>query len=176
MARGFSHESQRNESIEWYTPPSIFERIGLRYDLDPCSPGEGKSFVPADKFYTIEDDGLTSPWEGKVWMNPPYNSEIVPWMNKFKEHHNGIALVFSRTDTQWFQNVAATSDLICFISKRVKFYKGGMDHQPGTPGAGSCLIANGKESMDAVLASGLGLCVEPRVIASAAPETPIVVL
>lgn len=160
MPRGFAHESQLNESIEWYTPPYVFDAIGLRYDLDPCSPGEGKSFVPADKFYTIEDDGLTSDWAGRVWMNPPYNSEIVPWMQKFAEHKNGIALVFSRTDTRWFQSIVETADLVCFISRRVKFFKGGMENQPGTPGAGSCLIANGQDCVDAVLESGLGLCME----------------
>lgn len=35
------HENCIGESDDWYTPPSIFEALGLTFDLDPCSPGEG---------------------------------------------------------------------------------------------------------------------------------------
>lgn len=73
---GFTHESTHNESIEWYTPPEIFDSLGLEFDLDPCSPGEGKSFVPAKNLYTAEDDGLTSPWSGTVFMN--LRTELTP--------------------------------------------------------------------------------------------------
>ena len=55
---GFAHESTHNISVEWYTPPEIFTALGLAFDLDPCSPGPGKSFVPARRHYTVADDGL----------------------------------------------------------------------------------------------------------------------
>ena len=50
---GFSHESPVNESMEWYTPPEVFDALGVHFDLDPCSPGAGKSFVPADRHLTV---------------------------------------------------------------------------------------------------------------------------
>jgi hypothetical protein len=28
-------------SVEWYTPPEIFEALGLTFDLDPCAPPGG---------------------------------------------------------------------------------------------------------------------------------------
>ncbi len=28
-----------NENDEWYTPPWLFEALGVTFDLDPCSPG-----------------------------------------------------------------------------------------------------------------------------------------
>ena len=43
---------------EWYTPPRIFTALGLRFDLDPASPIDGGSHVPAVACYTKEDDGL----------------------------------------------------------------------------------------------------------------------
>ncbi|WAC50430.1 DNA N-6-adenine-methyltransferase [Frigoribacterium sp. SL97] len=158
---GFTHESTRNESFEWYTPPVIFESLGLEFDLDPCSPGAGKSFVPARKHYTIDDDGLASPWEGTVFMNPPYGAHTPVWMKKLAEHGDGIALVFARTDVRWFQDVAGGASMVCFVSGRIKFFKGNITEQGGTPGAGSMLVAFGEKSAKALLEADLGLCFVP---------------
>lgn len=161
MPTGFTHESTTNESIEWYTPPEIFHALNLTFDLDPCSPGEGKSFVPARRHYTATDDGLNLPWHGTVFMNPPYGAHTPAWMRKLAHHGDGIALVFARTDVRWFQHTAGTADAVCFISSRVKFYKGNTRTRGGTPGAGSALIAYGPTATHAVLQSGLGLCFTP---------------
>lgn len=75
-----------------YTPAWIFEGLGLRFDLDVCAPEGGTGIVPADKHYSIKDDGLISPWFGRVWMNPPYSAPT-PWIEKFIDHGNGLALV-----------------------------------------------------------------------------------
>ena len=77
---------------EYYTPAWIFEGMALRFDLDVCSPKDHVTAVPADKFYTIDDDGLSSDWTGRVWMNPPYSSPT-EWIDKFIEHGNGVCLV-----------------------------------------------------------------------------------
>lgn len=168
MVSGFAHESSAMESVEWYTPPEIFEGLGLQFDLDPCSPGAGKSFVPALRHYTVEDDGLASPWAGTVFMNPPYGKYTATWMEKFTAHGDGIALVFSRTDVKWFQEHAEQFDVVCFVAGRIRFYQGGIDKQGGTPGAGSMLIAIGDKSRRALLGSGLGLCFSPVQQAQAA--------
>lgn len=167
---GFGHENTVNESFEWYTPREIFDALGLVFDVDPCSPGEGKSFVPALKHYTIDDDGLTSPWVGTAWVNPPYGPLTKTWIEKLAAHGDGIALVFARTDTKWFhESVAPSADLVCFVSSRIKFFKGNLDERGGSPGAGSMLVAYGKKSADALLASGLGACVRfERQVAAAA--------
>ena len=77
---------------DYYTPPHVFEALALRFDLDVCAPPGGVSWLPADRFYTFEDDGLTKPWEGRVWMNPPY-SQATAWVRRFIDHGHGIALV-----------------------------------------------------------------------------------
>lgn len=38
--KGFTHESAYNESKEWYTPPEIFNALGIKFDVDPASPGK----------------------------------------------------------------------------------------------------------------------------------------
>lgn len=155
---GFNHESTVNESVEWYTPPEIFEALDLVFDLDPCSPGAGKSYVPARKHYTFEDDGLTSPWEGTAWVNPPYGPHTKVWMEKLAEHGDGIALVFARTDVKWFQQHGIKADLVCFVDGRIKFFQGDLSKRGGSPGAGSMLLAFGEKASTALLKSGLGAC------------------
>ncbi|WFR67723.1 hypothetical protein P9139_04525 [Curtobacterium flaccumfaciens] len=58
---GFTHESQNAETVEWYTPRWLLDAIGIHYDIDVCSPGANETAIPADRHYTLADDGLTSP-------------------------------------------------------------------------------------------------------------------
>jgi hypothetical protein len=154
--RGFAHESTYNESKEWYTPPLVFERLEMEFDLDPCSPPDGPvSWIPAKNHLTILEDGLTAPWYGHVWMNPPYGSDTPKWMKRLAEHGDGIALVFSRTDTSWFHHYVPEADAVCFIMGRLRFYKPD-GTRGGTPGAGSMLIAYGEECAEAVKNCKLG--------------------
>ena len=57
------HEPCIGATDDWYTPPEIFDALGLTFDLDPCSPGAGH-WVPARQIYTEADDGLRQPWHG----------------------------------------------------------------------------------------------------------------
>jgi len=77
---------------EQYTPKWMFDRMGTRFDLDVAAPIGGAANVPANRYYTKEDDGLNQPWKGFVFMNPPY-SNAKPWVEKFIKHSNGIALL-----------------------------------------------------------------------------------
>src|SRR3954468_20523329 len=86
------HEPCIGATDDWYTPPDIFDALGMIFDLDPCSPGSAH-WVPARKIYTKEDDGLVQPWSGMVFMNPPFGRRNghVPWLRKFLAHGDGGA-------------------------------------------------------------------------------------
>ena len=58
MKTGFSHESQKAQTVEWYTPPWLFTAMGLTFDLDPCSPPGGLPWIPAARVFTEADNGL----------------------------------------------------------------------------------------------------------------------
>lgn len=149
---GFVHE-QHNENVEWYTPPFVFQALGVRFDLDPCSPGVDKSHVPADRHYVLPgNDGLVDPWYGFVWCNPPYGRQTGQWLKRLSDHGNGIALVFSRTGSRWFQDVAGTCSSVVFIAGRVKFVSGATGQQSGNAGADSMLLGWGSQA-DAALAN-----------------------
>lgn len=80
------------EGDEWYTPLWLFDALGLHFDLDVCAPLD-RTYVatPADRFYTVDDDGLANDWEGLVWCNPPYSTPE-PWVRRMIEHDNGVLL------------------------------------------------------------------------------------
>lgn len=155
--RGFTHEKPvEGETVEWFTPPEVFDALGISFNLDPCAAPKG-SFVPADHFFTKEDDGLSKAWFGRVWLNPPYGKETAVWLDRLIEHGDGIALVFARTDPAWAQRALAAADLVCFVSGRIRFINGSTMKPAGTPGAGSMLLAFGEEPAAALQGSGLGI-------------------
>lgn len=154
---GFGHEVAHNENIEWYTPRYIFDALAVRFDLDPCSPGADKCCVPALKHYTVEDDGLRQPWGGFVWCNPPYGKHTGVWLRRMAEHNNGIALVFARTGTSWFQEVAGSCSSLVFVAKRIGFISGATGEPAGSPGADSVLMGWGGLADEALLWCKLGL-------------------
>lgn len=152
MKAGFSHEERNSQNVDWYTPPWVFQRLGLDFDLDPCQPPDGIKWIPAKQRYSIHDDGLMQPWSGRVWLNPPYGKHTPAWLERMHNHRNGIALVFARTDCAWFHESVAKSDAILFLRGRVKFVDGlGVTGGSGA-GSGSMLVAWGRENVDALLA------------------------
>jgi len=87
-------------SDECYTPKSLFDQLDIEFDLDPASCPKELSAVPTRRIYTIEDDGLSQHWEGRVWLNPPY-SKPTPWVDRFIDHGHGIALLPVANNARW---------------------------------------------------------------------------
>jgi hypothetical protein len=109
---------------DWATPPDVFEEIERRwgpFDLDPCAtPASAK----APFFYVLPFcypdiprtrwDGLLWPWQGRVFMNPPYGREICGWVRKaYDEAHRPgtvvVGLLPARTCTDWFHRWVKTA-------------------------------------------------------------------
>ena len=99
----FSAPQTATGSDDWYTPRWIFDTLGLTFDLDVAAPSGGIPWIPARRYYTMEDDGLAQPWEGLVWMNPPYSS-ATEWVRRFLEHGDGIALL-PVVKSRWFIDI-----------------------------------------------------------------------
>ena len=96
----FGLEQAERTSDDVYTPAWVFERLGLEFDLDVAAPPGGISYIPAKRYFTKADDALCQPWHGRVWMNPPY-SRPTPWVERFLEHGNGVALL-PCAKSRWF--------------------------------------------------------------------------
>ncbi|HMW46213.1 MAG TPA: DNA N-6-adenine-methyltransferase [Solirubrobacterales bacterium] len=138
------------QSDEWYTPPEVFEALGCRFDLDVAAPAEAeKTFVPADLFCYI--DGLNADWHGFVWMNPPFGgrNEIGPWLAKFFDHGNGIALTPDRTSAPWFQDAWSRAELVLFTRKLAFVRPDGSRGE--SPANGTALWAVGEKGQAALV-------------------------
>lgn len=148
---------QSETTTNWLTPPELIwgsPREGYSglgpFDLDPCTPEEGMPWPTATTMLKPSDDGLTTGWaeDASVLLNPPFGRGQESWMKKLAEHPGGgIALVFARTETRWFQrfvlnhpNVSA----LVFQEGRLKFHRANGDVGEAPP-AGSVWVAYGEE-------------------------------
>lgn len=95
---------------ERYTPAWVFRALGETFDLDPASPVGGGDCVPAARKLTLEDDGLAAPWEGFVWLNPPF-SNATAWARRFAAHGCGLWLG-PVANGRWFNELAGIADRI----------------------------------------------------------------
>jgi len=140
---------------EWLTPPEIVGVLGP-FDLDPCSPVV-RPWDTAGKHYSREHDGLTQPWEGRVWLNPPFGREAVKWLRKMVSHGNGIALIPARTETAMFYEcVWNVASAVCFIRGRPHFHYVDGRRAAANSGAPICLVAYGDINARCLNRSDLG--------------------
>jgi len=111
----FTTRVQGRDSDERYTPRWIFDGMGLKFDLDPASPGHGGGdCVPATTKLTLEHDGLNNSWSGRVWLNPPF-SHGAAWADKFREHGNGVFLG-PIANSRWVLQLMEAADLVWLCS------------------------------------------------------------
>lgn len=108
------------KTTDYETPHDLFDQLDQEFgpfDLDPC--GQRETHYSAWKIThrgglcydgsTPVLDGLTQPWRGKVYMNPPYGREMPRWVERAVGMvEDGIAelvvaLIPSRTDTRMWQ-------------------------------------------------------------------------
>jgi hypothetical protein len=147
------HQRAIGATDEWLTPPSLLRTLGA-FDLDPCSP-VARPWDTARRHLTVEDDGLSAEWAGRVWLNPPYGQETGKWLAKLARHNDGIALIFARTETEMFHRwVFGKATAILFLRGRITFLR--IDGSTkGNAGAPSVLIAYGKANAGILQACGL---------------------
>lgn len=150
-----SHQSAKMKNDEWLTPPEILKPLG-HFNLDPCAPIV-RPWDTADVHFTVEDDGLSKHWSGRVWCNPPFGREGIKWLRRMVEHGNGIALIPARTETAMFyETVWGAAGAVLFIKGRPHFHYVDGSRAPYNSGAPICLVAYGPWNVDVLAASGLG--------------------
>lgn len=140
------HVSFNSGNNEWYTPKEYIEAayktMGV-INLDPASNEIANRVVKAEKYYTAEENGLEKTWNGNIWLNPPYSSDLI---GKFADklltergnYTQAIVLVNNATETEWFNKIVSISSAVCFPKGRVKFYT--PDGKTGQPLQGQAVL------------------------------------
>ena len=118
-------------SAEWYTPVEYVEAARMvlgAIDLDPASNNIANSVVGATTFYTRDDDGLSRPWYGRVFVNPPGGLTKKFWERFISEPLDaGVWIGYSLEQLQTLQRPFDVSPLshypICVPRRRIAFWQ-----------------------------------------------------
>lgn len=124
--------SSKNEL--WETPQDFFDKLNeeFHFTLDVCAlPQNAK----CEKFYTPEQNGLSQPWKGICWCNPPYGRKVGEWVRRAwissAVGSTVVMLLPARTDTKWFHEYIYQKRRVevRFVKGRIKFV-GAKDDAP----------------------------------------------
>lgn len=124
---------------EWYTPaPYVWRarQVMGGIDLDPASSAEANATVGALEWYGRGQDGLTLPWFGRVWLNPPYSDyagQAAAWAGRLlREYVIGnveqacMLVNMSVAYQPAFQAIAGVATAaLCIVNHRIAFVPGG---------------------------------------------------
>ncbi|MCC7424469.1 MAG: hypothetical protein IT428_29735 [Planctomycetaceae bacterium] len=175
------HVARNSGNNECYTPAAIVnaarEALG-GLDLDPASCEEANAVVRAERFYAIADDGLSLPWAGRVFLNPPYSTDLISqFIGKLTWHVDAgdveaaVVLVNNATETGWFADLVALSSAVVFPYGRVRFWKPAGD--TGSPLQGQAIAYVGPEPerfLEAFAEIGWGAVLAKSLASSLSPS------
>lgn len=112
----------------WTTPQDFYDKLNneFHFNLDSCADKENHK---CEKYFTIDEDGLTQDWAGyTVFCNPPYCRQTEKWVKKaFEESQKPdtkvVMLLPCRPDVKWFHDYCLPYAEIRYIKGRLKFGK-----------------------------------------------------
>ncbi len=162
VAQAFSgiggHQSARSGTNEWLTPPAILNALGgwESFDLDPCAPAH-QPWPTARRRFTVSDNGLIQRWGGRVWLNPPYSTDLIgAFMGRMAGHGIGTALIFARTETDHFcRFVWDSAAALLFVKGRLNFHHADGRRSLKNSGAPSVLCAYGHRDAEILASCGI---------------------
>lgn len=108
---------------DWCTPPLVLDRVRRvgPIALDPCTSPANP--CGAEASYSLH--GLSLPWWGLAFVNPPYGRELVKWADKVvEEAARGIEIIMlvpSRTDTRWWGHAFEAAQACALWRGRITF-------------------------------------------------------
>lgn len=126
---------------DFATPRRVWKPLADAVDGFDLDAAAGAEPVPiADERLTKPDDGLTTPWHGNVWLNPPWSSDgsgsaKETWLQRAREQAARdavevvVMLLPAATDAHWFHDHVLAADAVCLMGPgRVEFV--GEDRNP----------------------------------------------
>jgi phage N-6-adenine-methyltransferase len=130
----YTHAGNASTHHAWETPAGLLAALRSvfgRFDLDPCASRKSRTRVPARVHLMPEDDGLSVPWRGTVFVNPPYGRTLPRWVAKARREVEAaharavVALLPARPDTAYWHADVAGKAVVYFLRGRLRFGAGG---------------------------------------------------
>jgi site-specific DNA-methyltransferase (adenine-specific) len=117
---------QKHDIDDCRTPQGIFDTIDNMYHftLDVCA---NKENAKCDAYYDKKKDGLKQPWDGTVWLAPPFSNRqpklwIAKAVQEVKANSDIIVWAFVRDGgTRWVESARGYAKEYCRIVPEVKF-------------------------------------------------------
>lgn len=123
---------------EWYTPDAHLDaarEVMGTIDLDPASCWAAQRRVRAETYYDRSENGLSKPWHGTAWLNPPYSRGLIgKFVDKLIDEHlagnvsAAILLTNNETESAWFQKAASAASRISFPNRRFRILEASGKH------------------------------------------------
>lgn len=113
-------------TVEWYTPLWLIDRAKAvmgSITCDPATCDAAQAYICADIAYTSH--GLSQPWSGNVWLNPPFD-DTATWVQAFydkwhaNEFERGILLVNTTFGYKWYEQAIRTMPCV-LLRERLHF-------------------------------------------------------
>lgn len=116
-----------SDRMDWATPQSFFDLVDDEFGFTLDAAAEAHN-AKCEAYYDEMIDGLSRPWTGVVWCNPPYGRAIAKWVEKgYREAQAGatvVMLIPARTDTAYWHDYAMRAAEIRMIRGRLVFGTG----------------------------------------------------
>lgn len=123
MSMAIHYSSQK---MDWTTPKDFFDKLDAEFDFTLDAAASHENALCA-RYYTEQENGLTQPWEGTVWVNPPYGRQIGKWIAKAAQSARDgatvVMLIPARTDTAaWHDHIFGNPQAnVRFVRGRLRF-------------------------------------------------------
>lgn len=110
----------------WFTPDDLYQEFVERYGPFTLDVAATERNAKCEEYYTEEVNGLTMPWSGRVWCNPPYQ-KLIQWVKKaFDETQAGnceiaVLLLPAHTSTEWFHDYVLPHAELYWVRGKRKF-------------------------------------------------------
>ena len=165
-----SHESTQSKSHVWLTPAPVLDALGgwQSFDLDPCAAPPPQPWPTALRMNArVDGNGLLIEWDGRVWLNPPYDGDgIARWLARMAAHGRGTALLGVRPENEaWHEFVWPRAHGLLFLRGRLHYHHPDGRRAKGNAGHASVLAAYGQEDLDRLAASSLDGALVPLRLA-----------
>jgi phage N-6-adenine-methyltransferase len=107
-----------SKSVEHGTPQELADALAAlwargSFDLDVAASSE---LHVCPRYFTVRDDGLQQPWDGRCYCNPPYGKGERLWVRKGRQEvldgraELVVFLLPAKTGKPWWQLLVAGED------------------------------------------------------------------